>query len=57
MVAEADLHLSGDCPLIEDEATVWAGKRIQSLENLLRQTQNKTPNYEWAEKRVILLSV
>jgi hypothetical protein len=57
MVAEADLHLSENCPSIDDEATVWAGKRIQSLEKLLRQTQHKTPNYEWVEKRDVLLSV
>ena len=41
MVAEADLHLSGDCPLIEDEAIVWAGERIIELEQLLRETQDK----------------
>lgn len=34
MVAEADLNLSGNCPLIEDEAIVWAGERIQKLEGI-----------------------
>lgn len=34
MLADADLHLSGNCPLIEDEAIVWAGERIQKLERL-----------------------
>jgi len=29
---KADLHLSGDCPLAEDEAIVWAGKRLDKLE-------------------------
>jgi hypothetical protein len=31
MVAETDLNLSGDCPLIEDEALVWADKEIIAL--------------------------
>jgi len=34
MVAEAVLHLSGDCPLIEDEALVWAGEQIHKLERI-----------------------
>jgi hypothetical protein len=34
MVAEADLHLSGNCPLIEDEAIIWAGSRIEKLERI-----------------------
>ena len=34
VVANADLQLSaGTCPLIEDEAIVWADKRIQELES------------------------
>lgn len=56
MVAEADLHLSGNCPLIDDEAIVWASDRIQYLEDLLRETQKKTQSYEWVEKRDRLLS-
>jgi len=31
MAAEADLNLSGDCPLIEDEALVWADKEMLVL--------------------------
>jgi hypothetical protein len=42
MVAEADLHLSGDCPLIEDEAIVWASERIKELEQLLRDMHDQT---------------
>lgn len=34
MVCEADLHLSGNCPLIEDEAIVWAGEKIKKLERI-----------------------
>ena len=37
LVAEADLHLSGTCPLVEDEAIVWADKRIIELENEIEE--------------------
>lgn len=36
LVANADLQIAaGTCPLIEDEAVVWADQRIQSLEKAL----------------------
>ena len=40
LVAEADLHLSGSCPLVEDEAIVWAGKRIIELEEELEELKS-----------------
>jgi len=40
MAAEAELNLSGDCPLIEDEALVWADKKIIELEDALKQSIN-----------------
>jgi hypothetical protein len=39
MVNEAKLHLKGDCPLIEDEAIVWASERIQELERFILKLQ------------------
>ena len=53
MVANADLQLSaGTCPLIEDEAIVWADKRIQELEELNREMHIQVSGYlkgdEWS---------
>jgi hypothetical protein len=41
MVNDAKLHLKGDCPLIEDEAIVWAGERIEELERLILKLQTR----------------
>jgi hypothetical protein len=46
LVANADLQLSaGTCPLIEDEAIVWADKRIQELEKLNREMHVQVSSY------------
>jgi hypothetical protein len=34
IVAGAESNINGDCPLIEDEAIVWANARIAELEKL-----------------------
>ena len=38
IVAEAELNINGDCPLIEDEGIFWANARIAELELHLKQT-------------------
>lgn len=46
MQAEADLQLSCQCPLVEDEAIVWAGRRINELERLLCECHKRFVHYD-----------
>lgn len=44
MVEEAREDLAGTCPLVEDEAILWAHDRITALEAALREISDSDPD-------------
>jgi hypothetical protein len=47
IVAEAELNINGDCPLIEDEGIFWANARIAELETELSFYANCSYSSSW----------